>query len=353
MPPTPPKKKKPFIKRQKMMDKVLIALAPAMLGAIYFFGWRSLALVAFVTGIAIVAEWVMARQRKDQVSEAAIVTGVLLGLSLPPTLPFWMAGVGAVVGIIFGKEVFGGYGRNVFNPAIVGRGFLFVCFPGPMTGQFASVWNGITGGFLHWGPRTQIDGIDCISAATPMWANRDLGFTTSLVDLFTGKIGQTFSVDGVERALTAGAMGEVSALLLIIGGAYLLWTKTANWRLTTSTLIGAVVASGFFRYVLGSETVPTIPFTLLSGAMLYAAIFMVTDPISAPRDKKAQYIYGAFIGIMIVFLRWQAVFSGAVAFAILLGNTIAPTVDQLAKDATARKKKKIAAATAAAKGASA
>jgi Na+-transporting NADH:ubiquinone oxidoreductase subunit B len=108
-----------------------------------------------------------------------------------------------------------------------------------------------------------------------------------------------------------------------------LWTKTANWRLTVSTLAGAAVAVVLFRHVLGAEMVPSVPWTLCSGAMLYAAFFMVTDPVSAPRDQRAQYIYGAFIGCMIVFLRWRAVFAGGVAFAILLGNTIAPTVEQV------------------------
>ena len=338
MPTKPAKKKAQWLKKQPMMRKVEIALMPALLGAIYFFGWRTLAVVLVVAAVGYATEYFMAKKRNDTVTEAVFVTSLLLGLSLPPTIPYWQAGVGAFVAILFGKEVFGGFPRNVFNPAIVGRGFLYVCFPIDMTSKFTPVWSGLPGGFLHWSANKMIDGIDAVSAATPMWSRRDFGYDASLLDLFTGNIGETFTgTDGVTRALTAGSVGEVSAILVLLGGAYLLWTKTAQWRLTVSTLIGATAASLLFRYALGAEAVPPVLWSLSSGAMLYAAFFMVTDPITAPKDKKAQWVYGIFIGTMIVFLRWKAVFAGAVAFAILLGNTIAPSIEMFYK---ARKKKK-------------
>ena len=337
MPTAPPPKKKPWLKKQPMMRKVEIALMPALIGAVYFFGWRSLAMVIWVAAIGYATEYFMSKKRNDTVTEAVFVTSLLLGLSLPPTIPFWQAGVSAFVAILFGKEVFGGFPRNVFNPAIVGRAFLYVCCPVDMTSKFTAVWKGIPAGFAHWGTRLQLDGIDAISAATPMWSRRDFGHEARLLDLFTGNIGEVFTgTDGVQRVLTAGSVGEVSALLLLIGGAYLLWTKTAQWRLTVSTLAGAIGANLVFRTLLGADAVPPIPGTLCSGAMLYAAFFMVTDPISAPKNKKAQWVYGAFIGIMIVFLRWKAVFAGAVAFAILLGNTLSPTLEMIFK---AQKKK--------------
>ncbi len=335
--PSVPPGKKPWLKQQPMMRKVEIALMPASLGAIYFFGWRSLAVVLWVALVGVATEFFMAKKRGDPVTEAVFVTALLLGLSLPPTIPFWQAGVGMFVAILFGKEVFGGFPRNIFNPAIVGRGFLYVCFPTDMTGKFTAVWKGLPAGFAHWGPRLQFEGIDAVSAATPMWARRDFGYSASLLDLFTGDIGEVFTgADGVRRVLTAGSVGEVSALLLLIGGIYLLWTKTAQWRLTVSTLAGAIISAAVFRHLPGTEAVPPVLWTLCSGAMLYAAFFMVTDPISAPKNKTAQIIYGAFIGVMIVFLRWKAVFAGAVAFAILLGNTLAPTLEMIFK---AQKKK--------------
>lgn len=340
----PPPKKKPWLKKQPMMRKMEIALMPALAGAIYFFGWRSLALLLWVALVGVATEYIMAKKRGDTVSEAVFVTALLLGLSMPPTIPFWQAGVGMFVAILFGKEVFGGFPRNVFNPAIVGRGFLYVCFPVDMTSAFAPVWNGWLGGLTHWGPRLQIHGIDAVSAATPMWSQRDFGHETPLWNLVTGHIGELFTgADGVQRALAAGSIGEVSALLILLGGGYLLWTKTAQWRLTVSTLAGAIGATIIFRTLLGADTVPPILWTLCSGAMLYAAFFMVTDPITAPKNKTAQWVYGVFIGIMIVFLRWKAVFAGAVAFAILLGNTLAPTLEMVYK---ARKQKKTAKAKA-------
>jgi Na+-transporting NADH:ubiquinone oxidoreductase subunit B len=288
----------------------------------------------------------MSKKRNDSVTEAVFVTSLLLGLSLPPTIPFWQAGVGAFVAILFGKEVFGGFPRNVFNPAIVGRGFLYVCFPTDMTSKFTPVWGGFPGGFAHFGWRSTLNGIDAVSAATPMWSRRDFGYEASLLDLFTGNIGNVFTgSDGVQRVLTAGSVGEVSALLVLLGGIYLLWTKTAQWRLTVSTLVSAIVATLLFRLLPGGDGVPPVLWTLCSGAMLYAACFMVTDPITAPKNKNAQLVYGAFIGVMIVFLRWKAVFAGAVAFAILLGNTLSPTLEMIYKARAQKKKTKEAVKT--------
>ena len=330
-------------KRQKIMEKVLIALMPAFLGGIYFFGWRVAAMLVWVSLWGCIAEYVMARRRGDPLTGACLVTCALFALSLPPTLPFWMAAVGIVIALTFGKEFFGGFGRNIFNPAIVGRAFIYVCFPIAMTSRFTPIWKGGLGGFVHWGPRRMLDGVEAVTAATPMWFRRDFGFADTfgfieqISQLFIGHIGGVIeSSDGTTRILAAGSIGEVSALLLIIGGIYLLWTKTANWRLVASSFGGAAVACLLFRYGLGAEQVPSLPFTLFSGALVYACFFMVTDPVSAPRDRTTQYIYGAFIGVMIVFFRWKAVFAGGVAFAILLGNAIAPSVEMFMKQ---RKKK--------------
>lgn len=310
------------------MRRVLLALVPALLGGICFFGWRVLAMVLWVGLVAAATEYFLARRRGDPLTESCFVTAALLGLSLPPNLPFWMAAVGAIVALSFGKELFGGFGRNVFNPAIVGRGFLYVCFPIEMTAGFSPAYARLQG-YLHWAPQRVWDGgIDAVTAVTPMWARRDYSHVTDLSRLFFGNIGERFQdADGVSHVVSAGSVGEVSSLLLLIGGVYLLWTKTANWRLTVSALAGAALATVVFRLLPGGEAVPPVAWTLCSGALLYAAFFMVTDPVSAPRDNLAQLIYGAFIGVMIVFLRWRAVFAGGVAFAILLGNTAGPTVD--------------------------
>lgn len=335
------------------MENVLLALLPVFLGGIYFFGWRVLIMLVWVTLVGCGTEYWMAGKRGDPLTEASLVTCALLALSLPPTLPYWMAAVGVIVAISFGKEVFGGFGRNVFNPAIVGRGFLYVCFPIAMTGRFTPVWHGGLAGLVHWGPRRMIEGINAVSAATPMWSRRDFGWSVGLSHLVTGDIGEVFTGgDGVRHVLAAGAVGEVSTLLILAGGVFLLWKKTANWRLVLSSLGGAAVAVLVFRGLLGIAAVPTLPWTLCSGALLYACFFMVTDPVSAPKEHLAQYLYGAFIGVMIVFLRWKAVFAGGVAFAILLGNTVGPTFEIVTRAyARRRKARQSAARTTAASGA--
>jgi Na+-transporting NADH:ubiquinone oxidoreductase subunit B len=157
-----------------------------------------------------------------------------------------------------------------------------------------------------------------------MWSRRDYGFEVGIWDLVTGQIGGLFDHAGHARILAAGSAGEVCALAILLGAIYLLWTKTANWRLMLSTLLGAVATNLLLRNALGIEAVPPLGFTLFSGGFLYAAVFMVTDPISAPRLKESMWPYGIFIGAMIVFFRYKAVFAGGVAFAILLGNMARP-----------------------------
>ena len=321
-----------------MMLRVLYALIPVALAAVYLFGWRVLALVAVSALCAFLAEWMMVPAKPGKISQAVWVTAALYGLSLPPTTPFWITAVGAIFAIIFGKMVFGGFGKNIFNPAIVGRAFVYVCFPVELTSRFVPAFRGIPGGFAHWSFATLkelpahlagsgLQVADAITAATPMWSRRDYQFVTPLWDLVTGQIGGWFDQVGQARILAAGSAGEVCALAILLGAVYLLWTKTANWRLMLATLIGAVAANGLLRNVLGITDIPPLPFTLFSGAFLYAAVFMVTDPISAPRLKSSMWAYGIFIGALIVFFRYKAVFAGGVGFAILIGNMCAPSLD--------------------------
>lgn len=341
--------KKPVFLKQVMMLRVLYALIPVALAAVYLFGWRVLALVAVSSLFAFLAEWLMVPAQPGKISQAVWVTAALYGLALPPTTPFWIAATGAVFGIVFGKMVFGGFGKNIFNPAIVGRAFVYVCFPVELTSRFVPAFSGFPGGFARWSfdslrelpaglAASGLKVVDAVSAATPMWSRRDYGFETGLWDLVTGQIGGLFDHAGQTRILAAGSAGETCALAILLGAAYLLWTKTANWRLMLATLLGAAGMNLLLRNALGIAAVPPLPFTLFSGAFLYAAVFMVTDPISAPRLKESMWAYGAFIGAMVVFLRYKAVFAGGVAFAILLGNMLAPSLDLWIKRFQAPKK---------------
>jgi Na+-transporting NADH:ubiquinone oxidoreductase subunit B len=294
----------------------------------------------------------------------------LYSLALPPTVPLWIAAVGVVVGILFGKEVFGGFGRNFANPAIVGRAFVYICFPVPLTAQFVPVFKGFPGGFTHWSFETlrELPGYlshtgktvtDAVSQGSPMWINKELGAKvaeqgTNLWELFTGSIGGTFQADGQVRILSAGSIGEGCALLIILCAVYLLVTKTANWRLMLSCVLGLGFATLLLRHLLGFDgsdpatlsryIVPTLPFTLFAGTTLYVTVFMVTDPVSAPKRRPAQYAYGFLVGFLIVFLRWRGIFVAAASFAVLGGNMIAPLLDMAAKGYADRKKRIAAAA---------
>jgi Na+-transporting NADH:ubiquinone oxidoreductase subunit B len=160
---------------------------------------------------------------------------------------------------------------------------------------------------------------------------------TDNVHLAVGNIGGIFSVGGQSRVLAAGSAGEVCAIAIGLGAIYLLVTKAAQWRLLVSPLIGAAVLNVFLRNILGMEAVPPLMFSLLAGALMYAAVFMVTDPVSAPNLPSSQWIYGIFIGAMVVFFRFKGIFAGGVAFSLLLGNMLAPSLDLWIKRAKAAK----------------
>ena len=341
--------KKPVFLKQKMMMKVVYALIPVLLTAIYFFGWRVAAVVGVSLLFAVLTEWIMSSSRKGKISQAVYVTAMLYGLSLPPTVPLWIAAVGAIIAILFAKEVFGGFGKNVFNPAIVGRAFVYVSFPQALTSRFVPAFQGVPGGFKHWSFESlkevpaylQTAGLtntDAITAATPMWARRDFGFVTDLKQLLLGNINGIFEFEGTKMSLAAGSAGEVCGLVIILAGIYLMFTKTAKWQLTISTLIGAVALNIILRNIFGITAVPPVLFTLLSGGFLFAAVFMVTDPISAPKLPLSQWLYGITIGALIVFFRYKAIFAGGVGFAILIGNMLAPSFDLWIKRVKAKKK---------------
>ncbi|MBN2281045.1 MAG: RnfABCDGE type electron transport complex subunit D [Candidatus Marinimicrobia bacterium] len=330
--------KKPVFLKQNMMIKVVYALVPVLLTAIYYFGWRIALVVAISTFFAVLTEWIMSSYRNGKISQAVYVTAILYGLSLPPTVPLWIAAVGAVVAIFFAKEVFGGFGKNIFNPAIVGRAFVYVSFPRELTSGFVPVFRGFPGGFGHWDFASlketpeylKVAGLKltgAITAATPMWSRRDYGYVTELRQLFLGNIGGVFQFDGNPLTLAAGSAGEICALVIMLAGIYLMVTKTAKWQLTVSTLVGAAVFNLLLRNIFGIQAVPPVLFTLLSGGFLFAAVFMVTDPISAPKLPLSQWLYGLTIGALIVFFRYKAIFAGGVGFAVLMGNMLAPSFD--------------------------
>lgn len=308
--------------KQVLMRKVVYALTPIILASVYYFGWRVIPLMISTSFFAVLAEWSFKRSTGKPVSEAVFVTSILFVLTLPPKTPYWVAAVGIIFGIVFGKEVFGGFGRNVFNPALVGRAFVYVSFPKFLTIEWtAPIKDSVLGGFTKYiGPT-----IDTVSTATPMLTFRSTGEMLDYNSLLFGNI--------------SGSLGETSALLIILAGVYLIYTKTAQKESTLGVLLGFVSMTLIFN-ALSIIQVPNPIFGLLSGGVLFAAVFMATDPISSPKTKEARWMYGILIGVITVIIRGFALFAGGVMFAILIGNSFAPLLDEIVKALKARKKAK-------------
>jgi Na+-transporting NADH:ubiquinone oxidoreductase subunit B len=317
-------KKQPLILWQLPMKRVLYALGPAVLASIWFFGWRSMVVLAVVTATAFLTEFLFVRARKEPVSSAVFVTAFLLALSLPPGIPYWMAAVGAVFAIIFGKMVFGGYGRNVFNPALTGRVFLYVTFALPLTARWVQPLVS-TVGPLHlpgsWGGFTRF-AADAVSAATPLALLRD-GRPVELFTLLWGNV--------------SGSLGETSAVLLALGGIYILVTRAANWRIVVSELaafLAMQTALWLARVPHASDPLSA----LLAGSLLLGMLFMSTDPISAAQTQAGRWIYGALIGVLTVLIRTFSIWPEATGFAILLGNTFAGIIDYFVRQSREKAK---------------
>lgn len=295
--------------KQKMMRTVIISLIPLIISSIYFFGWRIFILLSIVTIFGVLTEYIFEKKNNKKVSEAIFVTCILYTMTLPPSTPYWIAVVGIVFGVVFGKEVFGGFARNVFNPALVARAFIYVSFPAPLTIYWSKVSQGFPGGFGVY----LTESIEAISQATPMLIFRETGKLTSLSKLLMGNV--------------AGSIGETSAILIILAGIYLIYKKVASWETMAGCFTGFIGLSSIL-YFTGNSQVPNPIFGILAGGFLFGTIFMATDPISSPKTKEGRCIYGIIIGIVTVIIRGYALFAGGMMFAILIGNTFAPIIDE-------------------------
>ena len=302
---------------QKPMLRVCYALTPLVPASLYLFGWRSFALVLVVSAFGLFTEAIFTFRQGKPVTSAVLVTCLIFSLSLPPRLPFWMAIVGIVVGVAVGKMAFGGFGQNAFNPAMVGRCFLYITFPIQMTNIWVEpMWGGL-GGFASWTVP-----VDAITQATPLMALRE-GMAFSLQKLFLGN--------------TPGSLGEMSALLILLGGAYIIYKKAAPWRLALSCLLGGMLLSGILHGV-GFANVPAPVYTLLSGSFLFGTAFVVTEPVSGAKTKAGQWIYGFMIGGLTIVLRGFSNFSEGIMFAVLIMNGFVPILDQTVRQIQSSRK---------------
>lgn len=307
-----------FIK-QPIMRKVILSLIPLLAFSIWLYGLRVLAVTAVSVLVSAGIEVIFEKKQGRKASEAVFVTALLFALSMPPLVPLWIVAVGSAFAVFMAKEVFGGFGRNVFNPAISGRIFVYISFATVLGSAF------VPGGNFGTLLSNAGAGIDAVAAATPL-SVMSKGETVPFISLLIGIRNYVPGV-GFQSGIAGGAIGESSILLIVLAGVYLVATKTAQWRLIASTLLGAF----FLQGMLVLLKIPnTLPFqSLFAGSLWFVAVFMSTDPVSAPKKPPAQYLYGLIIGFCIVLIRNFSAFPEGTSFAILIGNTFASLLDKL------------------------
>jgi Na+-transporting NADH:ubiquinone oxidoreductase subunit B len=354
------KAKQTQLRKQPAMRKVLLATLPCVAGSIYYFGWRSLAMILFCCAAGFFFEWLFCRHRKEPVSEAVFVTAVLFALVMPPGVGWHVLTVGMAVAVIFSKEVFGGFGRNIFNPALAGRCFVYICFPIALTSVWYPAANGPLGALTMWSTSQAADGTIAKTSASPMAnfkaghlhladaddenVSADIPFVVS--DTEPTRVSRQTLMKGLLLGRISGSMGVTSALLILVGGIYLFWKKIASRTTILSVIITYAVLNEVL-YWCGVEPVPGAWPALLGGGFLFGAFFMATDPVSSPRNDTAKIFYGIIIGVSTLVIRNFSIFNGGMMFAVLLGNMFAPILDYAVKAYQDKQKAKLKAKEAA------
>lgn len=328
------------IDMKRTMSMVLIALMPALLFGMWNVGYQHslsigetnnildnfifgaikvipLIAVSYITGLGI--EFIFAQYRGHEVNEGFLVSGMLIPMIVPVDIPLWMLSVATAFAVIFGKEVFGGTGMNIFNPALIARAFIFFAYPAQITGD--KIWiAGLTEG------KGIVDGF---SGATPLgnWG-QNIPDHTSLMDMFIG--------------IMPGSIGETSKLAILIGAAFLIITGIGSWRIMLSTILGAVFMTLIFNTFAANDYMKVDPLThILMGGFLFGAVFMATDPVSASQTNKGKYIYGFLLGIFAILIRvFNPAYPEGMMLAILLMNTFAPLIDYYVVEANINRRLK-------------
>ncbi|NOZ03719.1 MAG: RnfABCDGE type electron transport complex subunit D [FCB group bacterium] len=287
----------------KIMWTVIAALAPTVVMAVYYFGWPALRTILACVAAAVVTELIMnyvKRERLTVVDGSAVITGLLLALTLPPSLSLDRSILGSIFAIAIGKQIFGGLGYNIFNPALLGRAFLQASFPVAMT-----TWtNPNTARFAN---------IDALSTATPLGAFKFEKITTDYTSLFFGNSG--------------GSLGETSALVILAGGIFLLLKKYADWRIPASFLGTVFIVGGIF-WLINPSQYPDPVFHLLSGGLMLGAFFMATDMVTSPITSAGCWIFGSGAGILLVLIRLFGGLPEGVMYSILLMNAVTPLINR-------------------------
>ena len=361
-----------------MMRDVLIALAPASMAGIYFFGWRAAVLMAVCIGVAVGSEWACRKlmRRENTIGDlSAVVTGLLLALNLPPGLPFWQAILGTVVAIVIAKQIFGGLGYNPFNPALIGRAFLLVSFAATMTTWSESDWMKESLEKETMDAMSQAD-IDALATATPLGMSQEtfkalamepadvlatMGHDADAWKTGHGETDATASASphehseaptSIEMSLVStlmwewtpklkwrlfigdvnGCIGETSALALLLGGLFLLFRRVITWHVPVA-YIGTVAVFAFvMQLAMPSLSLP-VSVHLLAGGLMLGALFMATDPVTSPVTRCGLLIFGVGCGLLTMVIRIVpgGAYPEGVSFAILIMNALTPLINKACK----------------------
>jgi len=304
---------------ERNMYGVIIALIPALLVSFLYFGLGSAVVCASSVAACVFFEWAITKyimKKETSVCDgSAILTGLLLGFNLPSNLPVWIILIGALVAIGIGKMTFGGLGSNPFNPALVGRCFLLVSFPAQMT---------------SWPVAGQVAKyVDVQTGATPLSIMKDAikSGDPSLLDKLPDSMAMLLGDPGINNG--AGTIGEVCALALLLGLAYMLWKKIITWHIPVSILATVFVFCGLLHVANPVYASPVAE--LLSGGLMLGAIFMATDYVTSPMTHKGQIIYGVAIGFLTVVIRNWGSYPEGMSFAILIMNAFTPLINTYVK----------------------
>lgn len=289
-------------------------------------------IVTYAVGLGI--EFAFAQWRGEEIQEGFLVTGLMIPLILPVDTPVWMVAVATAFAVIFAKEVFGGTGYNIFNVALVARAFLFFAYPAQMSGDSVFVSHG---SMLGVGDALA-DGFSC---ATPLG---QIASATGGDFALQGINGASISAWDAFLGLIPGSFGETSVLCILIGAAVLLLTRVASWRIMFSVVLGGL-AMGWLANVCATPTYPASYLSpldqLLYGGFAFAAVFMATDPVTAARTRKGQYVYGFLIGVIAVLIRtYNAGYPEGAMLAVLLMNAFAPLIDYFVVQANIRRRRR-------------
>jgi electron transport complex protein RnfD len=296
----------------RIMWSVSASLLPALVMGAYFFGPKAVFTVALCILTSVLSEYIFQKSLKKTVTVndgSAFLTGLLLGLNLPPSVPFYIPVTGSIVAVIITKQLFGGLGYNIFNPALIGRAFLLISFPKLMT-----IWSEPTAAFVLFDAKT---------TATPLGILKEEG-QTRLIEVFGDQLNLYSQLLIGHRA---GSIGETSAVALLIGAAFLLYKRYITWHIPLSFLGTAALIAWVFG-AKGTLFAGDPLLHLLSGGMILGAFFMATDYVTCPSVKSGQIVFGVGCGFLTMLIRLKGGYPEGVMFAILIMNCFAPLIER-------------------------